>query len=122
MNPIVKYFLGSWLRHLITIVLTLIVARHYIGADIAAKLMKGDTMTLWNNYTFSISTIVNYVLITLIPTTILPVLMSVWARIKARFKMLTALDVASPQQIAAVLKATPTTEVIRTVAASPTTI
>lgn len=118
MNPIVKFFLTSGLRHLFTIICTLFVVKHWVGADIAKKLALGDTVTLWDGYSLSISSMVDYTLLALVPT-LLPVLISVWTRIKAKYKIMSALSLGTPSQVTAAIQSTPTTEIIKTVSASP---
>lgn len=118
MNPLVKAFLGSTIRHLLTSFLTLVIVRQYIGADIAAKLMHGDTVTLWNGYNLSLNTMVDY-LVTALPAIALPIMLSFWLKVRTRFKFLAALQLPSStpeKKVDAIVKETPATEIVKSVA------
>lgn len=86
----IKFAIGTLFRHLFTMIATLFVVNHYVGADIAAKLMHGDTVTLWQGYSFSVSTIVNY-LVDAMMISIVPIAFGVFMRMRSKLKQRIAL-------------------------------
>lgn len=121
----VKYAVGTALRHLFTIIATIWVVKHYVGADIAQKLMHGDTITLWQGYSFSLSTMVTYVADAFV-ISILPIALGILMRMRAKLKQRLALwlpeqsVVSGEDKVKELLKATPlTTQIAAVVTMNP---
>lgn len=111
--------LGNLVRHLITLLIGFFVARHMLSVDVAHKLASGDNVELWSGgWTFNLKQVVDFIMLSIIPV-LLPVLLGAWARIKDKFKILIALQSTTPGEVKRAVSATPATEIIKTVAATP---
>lgn len=119
-----KFAIGTALRHLITAIGTLWLVNHYVGADIAKKLMAGDTVTLYQGYSFSIETIIHY-LVDAFMISIFPILFGVFMRMRAKLKERLAILLpvsadSGEHQIRQILSATPLiTKIAATVTLDP---
>lgn len=105
MNPIFKLLLTTLLRHGITALLSVIVVHHFVGADIAQKLMNGDTVSLWEGYSFNLSTIAEYAALGLIAALPFSVVWSWWSGIWAKYRQWVALHSESKEEAEHKLKA-----------------
>lgn len=118
-NPLFIIAAGEALRHALTSLLTLIIVNHYMGADIAQKILAGQTVTLYGGYHLSFETIIAYFLTVGIPTSVV-VIWGWLSRVRGRFKTLAALKVTTPTGLKNAIQSTSTTQMIVDVAKSST--
>lgn len=114
-----KIVLGNIFRNLITVLITFFVTKNVLEADVAAKLMRGDTVELYGSgISLNLAMIVN-VLVGLALPIIIPISLGVWSRLKHAYETIVARSqefaVTKHELKAAVADATPL-DIIKTVA------
>lgn len=117
-----KIILGRLVSYLVTLLIGFFVARHQLSADVADKLMKGDTVQLYGGaWNVSIKQIVDFLTIAVIPT-LLPLGLAIWGRIKERYKLIVARLSPKPMtstDVKELVADTPVVTIIQTVAQKP---
>lgn len=85
-----KILLGNIFRSLLTALITFIVTKNVLEADIASKMLRGDTVPLWNGtLNVNLAMIVN-VLVGLALPIVLPIALGFWSRVKEAYETLVA--------------------------------
>jgi hypothetical protein len=121
-----RIILSNMFRSLITVTITFLVTKHVVQADLAAKLMRGETQYIYGTLPINLMMIVNVAVGVALPI-LFPLVWGIWTRITLAYKMLVAkaehFSGASPEQIQKVLSQQTTlatlakpVEVIKTVA------
>lgn len=114
-----KILLNAGLHRLVLFIIAYLVTKHQVDKDVADKLMRGDTVSLWQGGApISVEGIVNYGLAVVIPG-VISWAMASWRRIKDKFLLLLAsrMPVAvSQEKLQQVATQTPNLTIIKTVA------
>lgn len=85
-----KIILGNIFRSLLTALIVFLVTKKVVEADVAEKLMRGDTAELWGSgISINLTMIVN-VLVGLAVPIVVPIGMGVWSRIKRAYETIVA--------------------------------
>jgi hypothetical protein len=113
-----KILLNAGLHRLVLFIIAYLVTKHQLDKDVADKLMRGDTVSLWNGGApISVHDIVSYGAAVVIPGAI-SWLMASWRRIKDKFLILAAsrMNVSvSQEKLKEVATQTPNLTIIKTV-------
>jgi hypothetical protein len=116
-----KIVLGRFVSYLVTLLIGFFVARQMLSADVAAKLMRGDTIELWGgSWTVSLKQIVDF-LVNCWPV-ILPLGLAIRGRIIEKYKLIVArLSPAklTDAEVKEKVAGTPLPQIISTIAAKP---
>jgi hypothetical protein len=117
-----KIILGRLVSYLVVLLIGFFVARHMLSADVAQKLMNGDTVELWGGaWTVNLKQISDFLQVAIIPT-LLPLLIAIRGRIIERYKLIVARlspHVLTNDEVEQKVAETPATTIISTVAAKP---
>lgn len=85
-----KIILGNIFRSLLTVLITFFVTKNVIEADVAEKLMRGDTVPLWNGtLNVNLAMVVN-VLVGLALPIVIPISLGIWSRVKHAYATIIA--------------------------------
>lgn len=85
-----KILLGNIFRNALTALIVFLVTKKVIEADVAEKLMRGDTVPLWNSaINVNLTMIVN-VLVGIALPIILPISLGVWSRVRHAYETIVA--------------------------------
>lgn len=113
-----KIILGNIFRNLLTALIVFLVTKKVIEADVAEKLMRGDTAELWGSgISFNLTMIVN-VLVGLAVPIVVPIAMGIWSRIKHAYETIVARSEAyamSKTELKQEVAQASVTEIIKTV-------
>lgn len=116
-----KIVLGRFVSYLVTLLIGFFVARQMLSADVAAKLMRGDTIELWGgSWTVNLKQIVDF-LVNCWPV-LVPLLLAIRGRIIEKYKLIVArLSPAklTDEEVKEKVASTPLPQIISTVAAKP---
>jgi hypothetical protein len=85
-----KIVLGNIFRTVLTAIITFFVTKNVIEADVASKLMRGDTVPLWNGAINLNLTMVVNILVGLAVPIVLPIALGVWSRMKQAYMLIVA--------------------------------
>ena len=89
-STVAKIVLGNIFRTVLTAIITFFVTKNVIEADVASKLMRGDTIPLWNGaLNLNLTMFVN-VLVGLAVPIVLPISLGVWSRMKQAYMLIVA--------------------------------
>lgn len=117
-----KIVLGRFISYLVTLLIGFFVARHMLAADVAQKLMHGDTVELWGgSWTVNLKQISDFVQIAIIPT-LIPLGLAIRGRIIEKYKLIVARlspKVLTNEQVKEVADQKSLPEMISTVSAKP---
>lgn len=85
-----KIILGNIFRNLLTALIVFLVTKKVVEADVAEKLMRGDTTELWGTgISFNLTMIVNVLVGVSLPI-VLPISLGVWSRLKHAYETIVA--------------------------------
>ncbi|MEY2512008.1 MAG: hypothetical protein QOE26_2771 [Verrucomicrobiota bacterium] len=117
-----KIILGRLASYLVVLLIGFFTARHMLSANVAQKLMKGDTVELWGGaWTVNMKQIVDFLQVAIIPT-LIPLGLAIWGRVKARYELILARlspKVMTHEEVKEQTAATPVSQIIATVASKP---
>lgn len=89
-STIGKIILGNIFRNLLTAVITFFATKHVLQADVAARLNRGDTVSLYGqDIPINMTMIVN-VLVALALPILLPIFIGIWSRMIEAYKLVVA--------------------------------
>lgn len=85
-----KIILGNIFRSGLVALITFFITKGVIQADVAEKLMRGDTVGLWSgSISLNLTMIVN-VLVGLAVPIVVPIAMGIWSRVKHAYETIVA--------------------------------
>lgn len=85
-----KIILGNIFRNALTALIVFLVTKNVIEADVAEKMMRGDTTELWGSgISFNLTMVVN-VLVGLAVPIVVPIALGVWSRVKHAYETIVA--------------------------------
>jgi len=85
-----KIILGNLFRNGLTALIVFLVTKNVIEADVAEKLMRGDTAELWGSgISINLAMIVN-VLVGLAIPIVVPIGLGIWSRLKHAYETIVA--------------------------------
>lgn len=116
-----KIVLGNVLRSGLVALISFLITKRVIEADVASKLMRGDTLSLWQGAIPVNLTMVVNVLVGLAAPIILPLIWGIWTRTKAAYEAIVARSEAfamSKEQVKDRVDNASVTDIIKTVAAN----
>lgn len=85
-----KIILGNVFRTILTAIITFLVTKHVIQADVASHLMRGDTLALWSGLIPINMTMVINILVGLAIPIVLPISLGIWSRFVGAYKTIVA--------------------------------
>lgn len=119
MSSFAKIILGNIFRNLLTALIMFFVTKGVIEADVASKLMRGETTELWNgSLSVNLAMVVN-VLVGLALPIVVPIALGVWSRLKKSYETIVARSEAfsmSKEELKSVSAQASVSEIISTVA------
>lgn len=125
MNTFAKIILGNVFRNLLTALITFFVTKSVIEADVASKLMRGDTTELWPGSGISVNlTMIVNILIGISAPIAIPIGLGIWSRVKHAYETIVARSqqfAASKEEIKAIIAETPAVTIINAVASEKPT-
>lgn len=114
-----KIILGNLFRNALTALIVFLVTKKVIEADVAEKLMRGDTAELWGSgLSINLTMIVN-VLVGLAVPIVVPIGLGVWSRIRHAYETIVARSqtfAATKYELKAEVAQAGPIEIIKTVA------
>lgn len=121
-----KIILGNLFRNALTALIVFLVTKKVIEADVAEKLMRGDTAELWGSgLSINLTMIVN-VLVGLAVPIVVPIGLGIWSRVKHAYETIVARSQAfalTKKELKAEVAQASVTDIIKTVATEePSTI
>lgn len=86
-----KIILGNVFRNALTALIVFFVTKHVIQADVASKLMRGDTTELYpgSGISINLAMIINVLVGVSLPI-VVPIALGVWSRVTAAYETLVA--------------------------------
>lgn len=118
-STLAKIILGNVFRSLLTAIITFLVTKNVIEADVLSKLAHGDTVQLWNGTIGLNLTMIINVLVGLALPILLPIGLGIWSRITSYYELIVTRSqsfAASKDRIQEQVKQASITEIIKTVA------
>lgn len=119
MSSFAKIILGNVFRNLLTALIMFFVTKGVIEADVASKLMRGETTELWNgSLSVNLAMVVN-VLVGLALPIVVPIALGIWSRLKHAYETIVARSEAfsmSKEELKSVSAQASVSEIISTVA------
>lgn len=114
-----KIILGNLFRNALTALIVFLVTKKVIEADVAEKLMRGDTAELWGSgLSINLTMIVN-VLVGLAVPIVVPIGLGIWGRIKHAYETIVARSqsfATSKHELKVAVAEASTLDIIKTVA------
>jgi hypothetical protein len=118
-STLAKIILGNIFRSLLTAVITFLVTKNVIEADVATKLARGDTVQLWHGTVGLNMTMIINVLVGLAVPIVLPIGLGIWSRMQSAYELIVARSnefASSKKQLKDQVSQASVTEIIKTVA------
>lgn len=89
-SSLAKIILGNVFRSGLVALITFFITKGVIQADVAEKLMRGDTVGLWSgSINLNLTMVVN-VLVGLAVPIVVPIAMGIWSRVKHAYETIVA--------------------------------
>ncbi len=86
----VKIILGNIFRSLLVALITFLVTKNVLEADVAAKIARGDTVPLWNGtLNLNLAMIINVAAGLAVPI-VLPIALGIYSRVKQAYETIVA--------------------------------
>jgi ornithine carbamoyltransferase len=118
-STMAKIVLGNVFRTVLTAVITFFVTKNVIEADVATKLMRGDTVPLWNGAINLNMTMFVNILVGLAVPIVVPIALGIWTRVVERYKLIVARSEAfamTKQDLKDAVKEASVADIVKTVA------